>query len=574
MTTLQQWKEKLLDILDDVFYRKPEIDQKESVINNLINSKAESIHTHGNLQNDGVIGTNNNISQNVVTDATGKITTEAKPTIPTKTSDLTNDSNFLTEHQNISGKEDTTNKITSWSNPLSDINYPSEKLVKETIENEKGINIKFIDDESEVDNDAIYILGLNDKEYNCAWYDDNSNGYMDMVYGYDNLGNQRYATFSTEANTFGNTNRKIEVTSTSINHLIFPVDLQNLQSWGDYEISGEIKTPYYVELLIQEKYYNNGYKYNLVKKWTIENELATNEWMKVKIIYTNDSLTLQYSFDGTNWDTLNGVDGTSTTHSEFRFQFGERSGDDRVIRFKYFKFYNVLDGDKQVIIKKDENVVHVLDETKFLTEHQDISGKEDKANKVTSWSQTTSNDKYPSEKLVNDSLKNKIDKSSTSGLVKNDGTIDTNNYLTQHQDITGKEDKSNIVTSFSNPTDTQYPSAKLVNDSITGLENNINNKISKSSTNGLVKNDGTIDTNTYLTQHQDITGKENISNKVTEWESTLSDEKYPSEKLVKETIDNLSEQVSQNNIDTITLIITYGDDSTETVDFLISNNGD
>lgn len=41
---------------------------------------------------------------------------------------------------------------------------------------------------------------------------------------------------------------------------------------------------------------------------------------------------------------------------------------------------------------------------------------------------------------------NLIQKSQTAGLVKNDGTIDTNTYLTQHQDISGKEDKFAIVT--------------------------------------------------------------------------------------------------------------------------------
>ena len=34
-----------------------------------------------------------------------------------------------------------------------------------------------------------------------------------------------------------------------------------------------------------------------------------------------------------------------------------------------------------------------------------------------------------------------IQKSNTSGLLKNDGTVDTNTYLTQHQDISGKQDK-------------------------------------------------------------------------------------------------------------------------------------
>lgn len=53
-----------------------------------------------------------------------------KPTIPSKTSDLTNDSNFLTSHQDISGKQDKSNIVTSWSVTTSDTKYPSEKLVK------------------------------------------------------------------------------------------------------------------------------------------------------------------------------------------------------------------------------------------------------------------------------------------------------------------------------------------------------------------------------------------------------------------------------------------------------------
>lgn len=40
-------------------------------------------HTHGNLQNNGQVGTSNNASKNVVTDSNGYITTEAKPTIDT-----------------------------------------------------------------------------------------------------------------------------------------------------------------------------------------------------------------------------------------------------------------------------------------------------------------------------------------------------------------------------------------------------------------------------------------------------------------------------------------------------------
>lgn len=52
--------------------------------------------------------------------------------IPTATSDLTNDSGFLTS-QDISGKENTSNKVTSMSSSSTDTQYPSAKAVYDAI---------------------------------------------------------------------------------------------------------------------------------------------------------------------------------------------------------------------------------------------------------------------------------------------------------------------------------------------------------------------------------------------------------------------------------------------------------
>jgi hypothetical protein len=52
----------------------------------------------------------------------------------------------------------------------------------------------------------------------------------------------------------------------------------------------------------------------------------------------------------------------------------------------------------------------------------DLSDKEDKSNKVTSWSGTVNDTHYPSEKLVKDSLDGKVDKESGKGLSTNDYT--------------------------------------------------------------------------------------------------------------------------------------------------------
>ena len=59
----------------------------------------------------------------------------------------------------------------------------------------------------------------------------------------------------------------------------------------------------------------------------------------------------------------------------------------------------------------------------------DLSDKEDKSNKVTAWSNTTTNTNYPSEKLVKDSLDNKVDKVSGKGLSTNDYTTAEKNKL-------------------------------------------------------------------------------------------------------------------------------------------------
>ena len=59
---------------------------------------------------------------------------ENTPSIPSKTSDLTNDSGYLTTHQDISGKEDTSNKKSAWGKTPTDTQYPTSKLVYDSLE--------------------------------------------------------------------------------------------------------------------------------------------------------------------------------------------------------------------------------------------------------------------------------------------------------------------------------------------------------------------------------------------------------------------------------------------------------
>ena len=57
-----------------------------------------------------------------------------KPSIPSKTSDLTKDTGFLTSHQDISGKENISNKKSAWGKTPSDTDYPTSKLVYDSLE--------------------------------------------------------------------------------------------------------------------------------------------------------------------------------------------------------------------------------------------------------------------------------------------------------------------------------------------------------------------------------------------------------------------------------------------------------
>ena len=94
----------------------------------------------------------------------------------------------------------------------------------------------------------------------------------------------------------------------------------------------------------------------------------------------------------------------------------------------------------------------------------------------------------------------------SSQFLKADGTVDTNTYLTQHQDISGKADKASTLAGYG------ITDAKIENGVITLGSNTITpltshqsltNYVQKSNTSGLLKNDGTqeiIDVKGYKTK--------------------------------------------------------------------------
>ena len=144
------------------------------------------------------------------------------------------------------------------------------------------------------------------------------------------------------------------------------------------------------------------------------------------------------------------------------------------------------------------------------------NGEDGSADIVTSWESTLSDEKVPSEKLTKETLDTKanssslstvatsgsysdlsnkpsipssssdlsdgsdiVKKSNTSGLIKNDGTIDTTSYSTFSGSYSDLSNKPSIPSASSDLSDGS-------------------DLIKKSNTTGLVKNDGTIDTTSYI----------------------------------------------------------------------------
>lgn len=88
-----------------------------------------------------------------------------------------------------------------------------------------------------------------------------------------------------------------------------------------------------------------------------------------------------------------------------------------------------------------------------------LSGKEDTSNKKANWSATVTNTNYPSEKLVKDSLDNKVDKVSGKGLSTNDFTTTYKNTL---DNLSSNLDAKTVTVEKKSTTDAGYIASYVV----------------------------------------------------------------------------------------------------------------
>lgn len=174
--------------------------------------------------------------------------------------------------------------------------------------------------------------------------------------------------------------------------------------------------------------------------------------------------------------------------------------------------------------------------------------------------------------LTNDS--DFIEKSNTSGLVKNDGTIDTTNYSTfsgSYNDLSNKPsipsktsdltNDSGFITDYTetDPVFSASASAEITSQDITNWNAKSDfsgsyNDLTDKPTIPTVPTNVSAFTNDagYLTSHQDITGKEDKTNKVTSLTSQSTDTQYPSAKCVYDELEDKQDTlVSGTSIKTI-----------------------
>lgn len=212
-----------------------------------------------------------------------------------------------------------------------------------------------------------------------------------------------------------------------------------------------------------------------------------------------------------------------------------------------------------------ESDIPALSISKITNLQTNLDAKLDDSQLVTSWSSTVADTNIPSEKLVKNSLDDKVTKNaSITGETKTKITYDSKGLVTGGadagiSDITGlqtaldnKLDDSQLKTSWSSTvSDSNIPSEKLVKDSL-------DNKVEKNSAiTGATKTKITYDSKGLVTAGADLAesdiptlsisktsglqtaldNKLDDSQLVTAWSNEVADTNIASEKLVKDTLD-------------------------------------
>lgn len=351
------------------------------------------------------------------------------PTVPTNISSFTNDSGYLTSHQDISGKEDKSNKVTSLSASSTNDQYPSAKAVYDAISSSSGTVIEGGGEENIIEGIQVNGLDLTPDE-----------------------------------------NKKVNIS--------VPTSLSQLSDDSSHQTVTDTEK----------------------QTWNAKQDVIAD----LETIRSKASSALQEHQDISGKANSADLATVATSGS-----------------------YNDL-SDKPTIPTVPTNVSSFTNDAGYLTSHQSLSGKQDVIPDLVTIrngaSLGASAYQIPATGIPYKDLDAYIQAS----------LDNSNTALQEHQDISGKEDKSNKVTSINgSSTNDEYPSARAVYNAISTAEGNIPTSLSQLSDDSLHKTVSdtekqtwnskqsfiadldTIRDNAYLgstaiQSHQDISGKQDV----------------------------------------------------------------
>ena len=607
MTSIGDLFNHFMTLIGLKHYTKSESDAKYALKSDVTVDSSLSSSSTNAVQNkviksaiDGKVSTSQgstNKNKNVVTDGNGNVTVEAKPTIPTKTSELSNDSGFLTSHQSLA------NYVQTNDSRLSDARAPTSHShgslanggtlnsditsVNKIAVTDSSNNLKTISQlpyakisgtptipskTSELSNDSGFLTSHNpvdsslsststnavqNKVVNSALSGkansshEHTTGEVKDTSAYNNIGsnvNATQKTINSGINTaLGNKANSNDVYSKSETYTQSEVTtaisnaISNLQIFEVVNSlpTSNIKTNILYLIVNNENIANNSYDIyiRVNNQWEQLDSLEfdiSNFYDKDEIdtflsgkVDTSDSRltnartpTSHTHGDITNTGTLNSdttnvnkiavTDSSNNLKTISQLPYSKISGAPTIFEdindFPY-RSYLQTDVSGQDVFNDDGNNLYMLGDRLYYDYNNDLLYYYNSY-----WNECDFDDII----LEGDSrLTNaRTPTSHTHGSLANDGTL--NSDITSVNKIAVTDSSNNLKTISQLPYSKISGTPSLATVATSGSYDDLSNKpsipdtssfIQKSSTAGLMKNDGTIDTNAYLTTHQDISGK-------------------------------------------------------------------
>lgn len=364
------------------------------------------------------IGSSNG-DKNVVTDSNGNITTEDKPSYtPTITSATS--SSYVIGTLNLNGTDETIYGKDVNSNTLgfqirtnSMEITPTDKTYRYRLLFQTGDNNKYVpaNTSTSTAHNTSKTSTMNTREFllggDIRYYSGSTAIAVGSVFSATNVMQQYNITLGY---SFNNTSSDLTLTDNAPVYMIVEQSTTNPSMC-------KLKTPFYTQSLPSNEdgllYVQLGYATSATTmELTLDHPIFYYTDGKIELFSPNNHTHSQYSTFTGDYEDL-------TNKPTIPSDINELSDATHVIPSDL----SDLSDNNNRIPSNTSDLVNDGDGTnQFLTQHQNISGKQDKSNIVTSWNATLSDEKYPSEKLVKTSLNSKVNTDGNKVLSDNNFT--------------------------------------------------------------------------------------------------------------------------------------------------------